>query len=199
MAKPANWPYGFPKQIGDTVVHIRDSILAWIEQETATRSLREWAIAAKVEPSTLQKFVYQDPSHMLPMAVIGKLASVSGTFPELNKKELMDIPFFEIEGNKLVRKGLQKTTKSAGPNAFAVPVMWDMMNQRGFFVDDVVVVDPDRKPKKGDVVLVKTRSKIAIYEYNEPYLMAKSSTQHANLDIGLVDILGTVTEKHSFY
>ena len=66
-------------------------------------------------------------------------------------------------------------------------------------MDDVVVVDPDRKPKKGDVVLVKTRSKIAIYEYNEPYLMAKSSTQHPNLDVGLVDILGTVTEKHSFY
>ena len=180
--------------------YMRSSILKWIEKETAScGSLRQWAIRAKVEPSTLQKFVYQDPDHMLSMAVIAKLAAVSGSYPELNRKEMTEVPFFDIEKDDLVRKGHTKTTKTAGPNAFAVPVLWDTMNQRGFFVEDVVVVDPDRKPTKGDVVLVKTTRRIALYEYNEPYLLAKSSTQHPNLDMGLVDILGTVTEKHSFY
>ena len=104
--------------------YMRSSILKWIEKETAScGSLRQWAIRAKVEPSTLQKFVYQDPDHMLSMAVIAKLAAVSGSYPELNRKEMTEVPFFDIEKDDLVRKGHTKTTKTAGPNAFAVPLV----------------------------------------------------------------------------
>ncbi len=51
-------------------------------------SARKWAIQAGVAPSTLQRFIAEKP-WCLSQTVISKLASVSGTYPDVSPKVLV--------------------------------------------------------------------------------------------------------------
>ena len=139
---------------------------------------------------------------MLSMSVIEKLGNSLGNYPHLNKSlDIIELDYYEIvENGEMIRKGTKKTSSDGfGPNSYKVLVAWNTMNQRGVFPGDVVIVDPDRKPKQGDMVFVKNEETFTLYEYNLPYLLAKSSEQYPNLDVALVDILGTVSVKETYY
>jgi len=90
-----------------------------------------------------------------------------------------------------------QTTTEVFPNSYTIPVTWDTMDSAGrksIFPGDKIVVDPKRKPKKGDVVLVKNTSEITIMEYQHPYLLTRSTKDYKSIDIILVDILGVVVQ-----
>lgn len=180
-------------------IAIQEWIVAGIEKQSM--SLRELAIKAGVDPSTLQKFCNQNPDHCLSMSIVEKLGRVLGNYPNLNpSQDFVELDYYEVEENKMVRKGTRRTSAEGfGPNSYKVLVVWNTMNQRGVFPGDVIVVDPDRKPIQGDMVFVKDNETFTLYEYNLPYLLTKSSESYPNLDISLVDVLGTIAMKETWY
>tara|TARA_A100001201_G_scaffold118868_1_gene102417 strand:+ start:68 stop:316 length:249 start_codon:yes stop_codon:yes gene_type:complete len=77
-------------------------------------------------------------------------------------------------------------------NVFEIPVVWETMNLYGIKVGNSIVVDVEEKPREGDVVMIKDMNSFNIFEYQPPYLIARSTYQTPNVDLGLVDIIGVV-------
>jgi len=82
-------------------------------------------------------------------------------------------------------------------HTFEIPVVWETMNSAGknsIYPGDFIVVNIKQKPIKGNVVMIKNIDKFSIYEYQPPYLLARSTKNYPNLDLALVDILGVVIQ-----
>jgi len=164
-------------------------------------SAREWALKANVAPSTLQRFIKEKP-WCLSATIIAKLSSVSGTFPELNavdsslKIKPVVIPIMGIKKGRFVATGKNHNSYGgSGPNSFAIPIQWDTMDLAGYKMGEIIVVDPDEDYKDGDVLLIKTDKKIALYEIQQHMLLTRSTKSQETYDVGLVDVLGVVMEK----
>ena len=70
------------------------------------------------------------------------------------------------------------------------------MNSAGknsIYPGDFIVVNIKQKPIEGNVVMIKNINSFSIYEYQPPYLLARSSKKQPHIDMGLVDIIGVVT------
>tara|TARA_R100001463_G_scaffold43197_1_gene90257 strand:- start:330 stop:896 length:567 start_codon:yes stop_codon:yes gene_type:complete len=162
-------------------------------------SARKWAMQAGVAPSTLQRFIAEKP-WCLSQTVISKLASISGTYPDVSPKVLVSkiksLPVMAYKKGALMETNQTiVTTENISSKAFAIPVQTNSMDLAGFTVGDMIVVDPDMKPINGKAVLVQFKNKIQIMEYRTPYLLPRSSDKsQKELDNGLVDILGVVVQ-----
>ena len=168
-------------------------------------SAREWAIKANIAPSPLQRFIKEKP-WVLSATVISKLSGVSGCFPPLNplddsvRIQNVSVQLMRIKKGELVDTGKKYTTsggdgRNYGPPCFAIPIQWETMDAAGWRIGEMIVVDPEEKPRNGDVVMVKNVDKFGIYEVYDHMLLAKSTKQLPNLDAGTVDIIGVIVKK----
>mgnify|MGYP003132104232 FL=1 len=181
-------------------------IQEWIMQiqEQHNLSLREWALKAAVDPSTLQKFMKHGTTP-LSTTVLSKLGNVVNSYPKLDKISLpldQSYPVYEVVDNELkITVKRIPTMEAHGNKSYWVLVQWDSMNLRGFITGEYILVDPEQKPNKGDIVLIKNREEFCIYEYNQPYLVSFTSKpeQYPTIDVALIDVLGVVKEKRSSY
>mgnify|MGYP003135689208 CR=1 FL=1 len=164
-------------------------------------SARYWALEAGVGASTLQRFIKEKP-WCLSASTIGLLGAKSGSYPFKDPlKESLhttSIPVMGIEGGNMKKTNdTISTAAKVSADAFAVPVAWDTMDSAGrgsIYPGDVIVVDPKKKPKEGQVVMIKNVDEFSIYEYQPPYLLARSTKKTPNVDLALVDVLGVVCQ-----
>ena len=172
-------------------------------------SAREWAMKANVAPSTLQRFIKEKP-WVLSATVISKLSGVSGCFPNLNplddslKIQAVSVQLMRIKKGEIVDTGKKYTTsggdgRNYGPPCFAIPIQWDTMDAAGWRMGEMIVVDPEEKPRNGDVVMVKNVDKFGLYEVYDHMLIAKSTKGLPNIDSGTVDIIGVVVKKEQHF
>lgn len=57
----------------------------WIENNADNKSLRNHALKADIDPSTIQKFMRPNCKHTLSFVVIAKLAKEFGEWPDVEK------------------------------------------------------------------------------------------------------------------
>ena len=177
----------------------------WVTDTMRTKgwSARYWAMESGVGASTLQRFIKEKP-WCLSAKSIGLLGAKAGSYPfafgsqETSKLNTFSIKLMQIEGNEMKEtRDTISTTAKVSADAFAVPVAWDTYDSAGrgsIYPGDVIVVDPKKKAKDGQVVLIKNIDQFSIYEYQPPYLLARSTKKHPNVDLALVDILGVVVQ-----
>ena len=183
--------------MSDTLGKVHDWVLHTLSKKGW--SARKWAIEAGVAPSTLQRFIKEKP-WCLSQTVIAKLGTVSKSYPEFpNPKILVSkiktLPVMAFKKGALMETDKSiVTTEDISPKAYAIPVQWDTMDQAGFNIGDIIVVDPDIKPQNGKTVLIQFKNKIQIMEYRTPYLLPRSSKSQQEIDVGLVDIMGVVVQ-----
>jgi len=165
-------------------------------------SARYWAMESGVGASTLQRFIKEKP-WCLSAKTIGLLGSKSGNYPfafgtQETGLNTFTIKMMVLEGNIMKQTNdTISTTAKVSADAYAVPVAWDTYDSAGrgsIYPGDVIVVDPKKKPKEGQVVMIKNIDQFSIYEYQPPYLLARSTKKYPNLDLALVDILGVVVQ-----
>lgn len=180
-----------------------DIVHQWVTNTLKEKgwSARYWALESGVGASTLQRFIKEKP-WCLSASTIGLLGAKSGSYPFKDPlKESLhttSIRLMEIEGGKMKQtKDTISTAAKVSADAFAVPVAWDTMDSAGrgsIYPGDVIIVDPKKKPKEGQVVMIKNVDEFSIYEYQPPYLLARSTKKSPNIDLGLVDVLGVVVQ-----
>lgn len=180
-----------------------EAVHSWVLKTMKKKgwSARYWAIEAGVGASTLQRFIKEKP-WCLSATTIGLLGAKAGSYPFENPKEVgmttKTIALMEIKGKEM-RETEQtiRTTERISDKAFAVPVAWNTMDDAGrqsIYPGDIIVVEPNKKPSKGQVVMIKNRDSFSIYEYQHPYLLPRSTNQKTQIDVALVDILGVVVQ-----
>tara|TARA_Y100001963_G_C6724350_1_gene420692 strand:- start:751 stop:1320 length:570 start_codon:yes stop_codon:yes gene_type:complete len=184
-----------------------EEVHRWVTQSLKhnNMSAREWALKAGVAPSTLQRFIKEKP-WVLSATTIQKLSVVTNTFPNLSatddslKLEMKSLPLKANKKGKIVdTKDTYPVFGTFGPKAFAIPIGWKTMDLAGFKIGEIIVIDPDEKPKDGDVVLVKLTNSDGLFEVQQHMLLTRSTITNETHDSGLVDVIGKVVYKAAHY
>tara|TARA_R110000823_G_scaffold5329_1_gene20996 strand:+ start:101 stop:679 length:579 start_codon:yes stop_codon:yes gene_type:complete len=179
-----------------------DVVHKWVISTLKTKgwSARKWAIDSGVAPSTLQRFISEKP-WCLSQTVISKLAKLSRNYPEFSDhrqlvSKIKTIPVMVYKKGALMETDATVvTTQNISSDAYAIPVQWNTMDQAGFNVGDMIVVDPKQLPANGKTVLILYKNKVMLMEYRTPYLLPRSTDKsQVEIDVGLVDIMGVVVQ-----
>ena len=179
-----------------------DVVHKWVISTLKTKgwSSRKWAIDSGVAPSTLQRFISEKP-WCLSQTVISKLAKLSRNYPEFSDhrqlvSKIKTIPVMVYKKGALMETDATVvTTQNMSSDAYAIPVQWNTMDQAGFNVGDMIVVDPKQLPANGKTVLILYKNKVMLMEYRTPYLLPRSTDKsQMEIDVGLVDIMGVVVQ-----
>lgn len=179
-----------------------DIVYKWVNSTLKVKgwSARKWAMDSGVAPSTLQRFISEKP-WCLSQTVISKLAKVSKSYPEFtdHKKlvsKIKTIPVMVFKKGALMEtNSTVVTTQDISSDAYAIPVQWNTMDQAGFNVGDMIVVDPKQLPANGKTVLILYKNKVMLMEYRTPYLLPRSTDKsQVEIDVGLVDVMGVVVQ-----
>ena len=167
-----------------------DVVYKWVIATLKSKgwSARKWAIDSGIAPSTLQRFISEKP-WCLSQTVISKLAKISKSYPEFtdHKRLVSKIKTIPV---MVFKKGALMET-----NSTVVTTQGNTMDQAGFNVGDMIVVDPKQLPANGKTVLIQYKNKIILMEYRTPYLLPRSTDKsQSEIDVGLVDIMGVVVQ-----
>lgn len=178
---------------------VDDRIKAWVLTNSQNMSLREWAIKADVDPSTLQKYMRAGCKHTISVSVLAKLADVIGDMPALlssvSTKADRKVPVKKLVNGVLMKNGEVTDVPNGidvGLKGYALKCEWNSMNLKGIVEGDTLYINPDRKPNLGDIVLVFADKELTLREYQIPYLLPRSSVDHNTIDIAKADIYGVV-------
>lgn len=178
---------------------VDDRIKAWVLKNSKDMSLREWALKADVDPSTLQKYMRAGCKHTISVSVLAKLADVIGDMPALlssvSTKADRKVPVKKLVDGVLMETGEVTEVPNGidvGLRGYAFKCEWNSMNLKGIVEGDTLYINPDRKPSEGDIVLVFANKELTLREYQIPYLLPRSSIDHTTIDVGKADIYGVV-------
>lgn len=78
---------------------------------------------------------------------------------------------------------------------FEMPLRDVSIHAEGIDKTDWVVIDPDKKPKDGDNVLIKDTDKFLVLTYYCPYYLAGKESL---MDMTMYDLMGIIIRKSKF-
>jgi hypothetical protein len=154
---------------------MRDRQLRWFNAvlDEGRFNVKEWALAAKLDPSALYKF-QSGETQTLRAKNLNKLAAAASK-PPPTRPGFSDGDVVAFDITDVPEISLPNTNE---PALFAVKVSVDVLAAIGFERGDILIFSTEAQPQNGDIVcaqVIDTRLGVAetiIRIYDKPYLLA---------------------------
>ncbi|MBL4837644.1 MAG: hypothetical protein JKY34_08695 [Kordiimonadaceae bacterium] len=191
----------------------REAIKSWMTHVLGGRfkSAEQWSKQAGVSPTSITRTLKGGSEASLPGAkIIGRLADAAGSQPNfIAAVPIRSVPVMEAEEIvSMLQNDLEvpadkhelvpvPESEDYSSRTFAMRVESETMTAVGIFPGDKLIVDPERPPVNGDIVLVMSEKGMAPYRYQPPHFFPYAiGGAHEVLAIGGKTMIGGVAIHH---